>query len=150
MGYRTFTNKTCLNHFSIANTQVCCVATGNPLIASSALHWVCVPPSLRGQRSCAYLISSMDVWCTLPVVKGSLLMSARVESNESGCNKGAVYCTQNLIVHSIVHSSQAIRYTCTIYVHVQCMPIRIHGSRVPGSRVLGPGSLAQVPGPRVH
>ena len=32
----------------------------------------------------------------------------------------------------------AIRDTCTMYVQVQCMPIRLHGSRVPGSAVLGP------------
>jgi len=47
---------------------------------------------------------------------------------------------------SIVHSSRAIRdtctiyvlsYACTMYVHVQCMPIRV---RVPGSPVPGPGS----------
>jgi len=80
------------------------------------------PQSLRGQRSYAYLISSEATVCyTFPAVKGS----------------------QNFIVHSIVHSSRAIRDTCTMYVHVQYTPIRVHGSQVPGSRV--PGS----PIPRV-
>ena len=69
--------------FFHSDTQVCCLATGNPLIASSTMHWVCYPRRLRGQRSRAYLISSIDVWYTLPAVKGSLLMSDRVERDES-------------------------------------------------------------------
>jgi len=61
------------------------------------------PRSLRGQRSRAYLISSMD----------SKAVRTKVPSTDSP---------------SIVHSSQVIRNTCTMHVHVQCMPIQIHGS----------------------
>ena len=87
---------------------------------------------------------------TLPAVNGSLLMSNRVERDKSSWNKGAIYCTQNFIVHSLEYSSQAIRDICTMYVHIQCMPIRVHGSQVLGSRVPGPGvSGSLVPCPPV-
>ena len=36
--------------FFHSDTQVCCVATGNPLIASSAMHWVCYPRSLKRSK----------------------------------------------------------------------------------------------------
>ena len=81
---------------------------------------------------------------TLPAVKKSLLMSDRVERDESSYNKGTVYCTQNFIFHSIVHSSRVIRDTCTMYVHVQCMPTRVQGSRIHWPQVPespSPGSL---------
>ena len=55
---------------------------------------------------------------TLPAVKKSLLISDRVERDESSYNKGAAYCTQNFIFHSIEHSIRVIRDTGTMYVHV--------------------------------
>ena len=94
------------------------------------------------------LISLMDaIQYTLPAVRKSLLISDKVERDESSYNKGALYCTQNFIFHSLVHSSRVIRDTCTMYVHVQCMPIRVQGSQIHGSRVV---PSPQVPGSPGH
>jgi len=82
---------------------------------------------------------------TLPAVKKSLLISDRVERDKRSYNKGAVYSTQNFIFHSIVHSSRVIRYTCIMYVHVQCMPVRVQGYQIHGS---WSSRVSKSPGPR--
>jgi len=70
-------------------------------------------------------------------------MSERVERTKAARTKGVVYCTQKL--HSPFHSpfqwkslysSQAIRDTCTMYVHIQCAPIQVPGSPGPRSQVI--------------
>ena len=127
------------------------------------MHWVCYPWRLRGQRSCAYLISSMDVWYTLPAVKGSLLMSDRVEGTKAARTK--VLSTVHKISYSIpwcIPVEWLETHVLCMYMYSVChfgsMDLRSlgPGSRVlgPGSRVLGPGSWswswAHVPGPGVH
>jgi len=89
------------------------------------------PRSLRGQRSRAYLLSSVDTVCL--EWKGTKVATTKVPSTVH-------------LVCSIAHSSHAIRDTCMYYIctmYVLCMytyNVCQFGSGSLGPRVPGPGS----------
>ena len=81
-----------------SNTQLCSYLPGNPLIASSGLHWVSFMHPPRGQRSHSCLRSSMDAILYISIallIQETLRMSDRVEREESSYNKGTIYRLQN-------------------------------------------------------